>query len=75
MPRFSLNIRQGSIAYPRLVADHRTIEGVRQEALAVFADLARSIGTSADNAEWQLEVRDETQKLVFRISVCAESLE
>jgi hypothetical protein len=75
MSRFYLNIRQGELAYPRLEAAHKTIEAVRQEALAVFADLARSIATSLVNTDWQIEVRDETQKLVFRISVCAESPE
>jgi hypothetical protein len=75
MSRFYLNIRQGRIAYPRLVAAHRNLEAVRQEALAVFADLARSIATGVVNAEWQMEVRDETQKLVFRISVRAVSID
>ena len=75
MSRFSLNIRQGELAYPRLEAAHKTIEAVRQEALAVFADLARNIVTSIVNSDWRIEVRDETGKVVFRIRVCAEALE
>ena len=75
IPRFFLNICQGEFAYPRLVAAHENIDAVRQEARTIFADLARDIVTSTTNPNWQMEVREDTGKLVYRIKLAVDSPE
>ena len=74
MPRFYLNIHQGELAYPRLVAAHEDIEAVRQEARTVFADLARNIVTGPANIDWQMEVRNDTGRLVYRIKLSVDAI-
>jgi hypothetical protein len=74
MPRFFLNIRQGELACPRLEAAGDNIEAARHEAVMIFADLAGDIAGRIAKADWQIEVSDESGKLVFRVSVCAETL-
>ena len=50
-------------------------EAARQEAMAIFADLARDVlaGLTVDSI-WQIEVTDEAGKPVFRLGLISESL-
>ncbi len=48
----------------------------RRAALGICADLAKDIVAGLiEDSEWRLEVRDESDKPVFRLRVIAESLE
>jgi cytochrome P450 len=51
---------------------HESAEAMRHEALAIFADLAKDIAARLINANWQIEVRDDARKLMFRITVSAD---
>jgi hypothetical protein len=73
MPRLFLNIRQGEFACPRLEAAGDNIEAARHEAMMIFADLARDTAARIAEADWQIEVSDESGNLAFRVSVCAET--
>jgi hypothetical protein len=68
MARFFLNICQ----CPSLEAAGDNIEAARLEAVMIFADLARDIAAGIAKADWQIELRDESGTLAFRLSVCAE---
>jgi len=50
-------------------------QAAKREAAAIFSDLARSFADDIDaNPEWQIEVTDESRKLIFRLTLVAESL-
>jgi hypothetical protein len=75
MPQFFLNIRQGELACPRFEAAGDNIDAARHEAVRIFGDLGRDIAAGVAQADWQIEVRDQSGKLAFRLSVCAETPE
>jgi hypothetical protein len=77
MPTYFFHIRHGKyatasaegIALPN-------VEAARREAAMICSDMARDIIGELDNRpEWQMDVADQSGKIVFRLSFVAESLE
>ena len=47
----------------------------RSEAGGIFVDVARDVaGDFEENPGWQIEVADQSGKLIFRLSLLAESI-
>jgi hypothetical protein len=77
MPTYFFHIRRGNcldvsaegIALPDL-------EAVRREAALIYSDMARGItGEFDESLDWRIEVTDQSGRIVFRLSLVAESLE
>jgi hypothetical protein len=68
-PQRCANLRQDVTS---LLPDNQT---ARKEAVAIFADLARSFCDDIEtNPEWRIEVTDELGAPIFRVTILAESL-
>jgi len=75
MPRFSFHVLQDKFLNAHTEADCESSAAARQEAVTIYADLARDmVAESIIDTELQIEVADETGKPIFRITVLAESL-
>lgn len=75
MPSFSFQVSEGKFSNAAMATVFENGEAARQEALAMFADLSRDIcGALNANSGWQIELTDDTGKLVFRLRLSAESL-
>lgn len=77
MPTYFFHIRHGK--YASAAADGielPDLEAARREAAMICSDMARDIVDDLDDRpEWQMEVADRSGKIVFRLSLVAESLE
>ena len=76
MPSYYFRIRTGRYAdasgHGTELADRKA---AWEELTSVCADMLGSIARHlAENAEWQMEMLDESKKPVFRIRLVAESL-
>jgi hypothetical protein len=77
MPLYYFRIRTGRYSG---ASDHGTElasrEAAFEELTAVFGDMIGSIVRHLqENAEWQMELLDESKRPVFRIRLVAESFE
>jgi hypothetical protein len=75
MPRFIFQVQQGKSSKIPAVEDVLS-DGyaARKAALGMCADLAKDIVQGlTEDAEWRLDVLDETGKLIFRLRLLAES--
>ena len=77
MPLFYFRIRtgrySGESSHGIELADQ---DAAREELTSVCGDMIGSIARHlSENAEWQMELLDESRKPVFRIRLIAESFE
>jgi hypothetical protein len=77
MPTYFFHIRQGKFASaPAEGIELPDLDAARREAAMICSDIARDIvGGLDESPEWQMEVAERSGKIVFRLSVVAESLE
>ena len=77
MPRFVFQVQQARLPGVPAIEDVLSDSfAARKTALGMCADLAKDIVAGlTEDSEWRLDVRDESGKPVFRLSLIAESLE
>jgi hypothetical protein len=74
MSRFYFHVRHGKFWNACTETAFESNAAARQEAMAIYADLARDIFVGSPlNCEWHMEVTDETGKSIFRLKLLAES--
>ena len=74
MPRFSFRVRTGKFWNACTETAFESNAAAREEAMAIYADLARDIFGGLDvDCEWRMEVADKTGKSIFRLRLLAES--
>jgi hypothetical protein len=68
MPRFSIHVSQGKFSSVVVETAFENSEAARQETMAISADLGRDIFTGLDpGSEWQMDLKNETGKAIFRL--------
>jgi hypothetical protein len=77
MPRFLFQVQQARFPGIPVMEDVLSDSfAARKAALGMCADLAKDIVAGlTEDAEWRLDVLDESGKPVFRLRLVAESLE
>jgi hypothetical protein len=75
MANYTFRIRQGGQSERSFATDCHDDGAARREAGGMFVDVARDVaGDFEENPAWQIEVADQSGKLIFRLSLLAESL-
>jgi hypothetical protein len=76
MPRYYFNISQGKYAgAPQVALDCEDDDAAWKEMTKVGGDLVADVVREfAQDTNWQIETLDEAKKVLFRISLLAESL-
>jgi uncharacterized protein DUF6894 len=75
MANYTFRNRQGGRSKRSVASDWPNDGAARREAEGMFADMARDVaGDLEKHAEWQMEVADESEKPIFRLSLLAESM-
>jgi hypothetical protein len=76
MPRFSIHLSQGKFSSVVVETAFETSEAARQELMAISADLGRDIFTRLEpGSEWQMDLKNETGKAIFRLRLHSSILE
>jgi hypothetical protein len=76
MPNYTFRISRGRRSERSVAADCPDDGAARREAGGMFVDVARDVaGNFEENPAWQIEVDDQSGKLIFRLSLLAESME
>ena len=75
MPRYAFTIRHGGHSGPSSALDCLDDEAAQAEAAGMFADVARDIAKDfRSKRDWQIEVANEGEMPIFRLSVLAQPL-
>jgi hypothetical protein len=76
MPNYTFRISQGAQSARSIASDCTDDGAARREAGGMFVDVARYVaGDFEENPAWKIEVADQSGKLIFRLSLLAESIE
>jgi hypothetical protein len=76
MPRFSIHVSQGRFSSVVVETAFENSEAARQELMAISADLGRDIFTRLEpGSEWQMDLKNETGKAIFRLRLHSSILE
>jgi hypothetical protein len=76
MPLFFFNVRSGDAAACNDGAEFASRDAAWKEMTRVCAEIVGGISRQLrENAEWQMELLDESKQPVFRIRLVAETLD
>jgi hypothetical protein len=75
MAQYTFRIRHGGQSERSVATDCHDDGAARREAGEIFVDLARDVARDfEENPAWQIEVADQSGKLIFRLSLLAEAM-
>lgn len=73
MPRYVFNIISNGERRQSAIATFPDNDAAQREAAGMFVDVARDYSSELrTHPAWQIEVVDEADKIIFRLSVLAE---
>jgi hypothetical protein len=76
MPCFSIHVSQGQFSHLVVETAFENSETARQEVIAICADLGRDIFTGLQpGCEWQIDLKNESGKAIFRLRLYSWILE
>jgi hypothetical protein len=67
VPLFSLHVRQGKFSDAGVETVFEDELSAQKNALAVFADLARDIVVDSTDFDWQMDVRNDVGRAIYRL--------